>query len=162
MLGKKRGPQPNLARDSYEHEFISRPNVKVVRRNAKARLKAGATRLHDWVDLKLTPQGVDVFLLVVHSRELHEVISNSGVSSISSEHKVKLNLDLFCAIQRAARLTNFKPGLALLEICAGKLVVEEELDIGHSLENVQQPLVKTTPVNSKYCLSRRCQRNDTT
>lgn len=98
MLGKKRGLQPHLARDGYEHEFLSRPNVQVIRRNAKARFKAGATRLHDWVDLKLAPQGVDVFLLVVHSRELHEVISNGGMSSISSEHQVELHLDLFCAI----------------------------------------------------------------
>lgn len=148
-LGGERGLQkPNLARDCDEHELLPRPNVEVVGRDAKARLDAAATaaqvarfcRLRKWADLKFAPQRVDVLLLVVHARELHEVVADSRVGPISPDHQVELNLDLLRAIRRAearaTRVASFEPGLAFPEVCAGKLVVEEKLDIGHGLEDV--------------------------
>ena len=43
----------------------------------------------------------------------------------------------------------FEPGLALPEIRSSQLVVEEELDVGHSLQDVEESLIQACPVNSK-------------
>jgi hypothetical protein len=49
---------------------------------------------------------------------------------------------------------HLKPRLARTVVCARELVVEEELDIGHALENVEKPLVESRTVNGVDRLSR--------
>lgn len=92
--------------------------------------------LRNRTDLEFAPQGVNILLLVIHTRILHEVIPHGRVGPVSTDHEVKLDFDLLGAARGAVGIANLEPGFTLLEICAGKLVTEEELDVRHSLENV--------------------------
>ena len=131
--------------------------MEVVGRYAKISLCAAAAAriggLFNRFDLKLAPQRVDVPLLVVYPCKFHEVISDGGVGSVGAQHEVEFDLDLFRpALRRAVGLAHLKPSLALLEIGPGQLVVEEEFDIGHGREDIQQLLVEISPVSREYCL----------
>lgn len=102
--------------------------------------------------MELAPQRVDVVLTVVHLDILHHVVAHSRVSAISTNHEVKVNLNL--ARPAGGRLGghDLEPGLALVEVCAGELVAEEEANIGHILEDIEQALVQAGAVNGVDCL----------
>ena len=132
--------------------------MEVVRRYAKIDICGAGARigggLFNRFDLELAPQRVDVTLLVVYPRKLHEVVSDGGVGSVGAQHEVEIDLDLFRpTLRRAAGLSNLEPSLALLEVGPRQLVVEEELDIGHGLEDIQQLLVEIGPVRREYRLA---------
>jgi len=46
------------------------------------------------------------------------------------------------------RLRNFEPCFLAVEICTGQLVVEEEFDVGHVLELVEESFVQAASVHS--------------
>jgi hypothetical protein len=81
--------------------------------------------------MEFTPQGVDVLLLVVHSGELHQVVANGRVCAIRTNHEIESNLDFSGpAIGGEIFVACLKPSFVSFEISSGKLVVEEQLDIG--------------------------------
>src|SRR5258706_4453626 len=79
------------------------------------------------LNLKLTPQGVDIFLLVIHAGVLHKVVSSSGMSSVCANQEVEFDFDF----GRRGGRAMVKPGKFLFEISPDHLVVEEEFDVGH-------------------------------
>lgn len=81
--------------------------------------------------MEFAPQGVNVLLLVIHSGKLHQVVADSGVRSVRSNHEIKSNLNFSGpAIVSKILVARLKPGLVGFEIGSGQLVVEEQLDIG--------------------------------
>ena len=127
--------------------------MEVIGREAKARLESRIGRLVNRFDLELAPQRVDVPLLIIYPCELHEVIPHGGVCSVGTHHEIEADLDLSRPIfQRPVGLPNLEPGFAFLELGTRQLVVEEELDIGHGREDIQQLLVEISPVSREYCL----------
>jgi len=138
----------HLARYGNEHEGLARPYMQVVWRDFE--FCKGVIGLVNILrlDLELAPQGVDVFLVVVHPRKLHEVESHGRVCTVGPEHQVKADLNLLCPPCGAGLALDLEPGFAAPEVGAGELVVEEELDVGHFLKDVEQTFVET---GSVYC-----------
>jgi hypothetical protein len=106
-------------------------------------------------NLEFAPERIDVLLMIVHTNELHHMVSHGGVCTISTDHKVEIDLDLRSAASRWRRILRapeLKPSLSFPEVGTGKSVVEEECHIWHPLEYVQQALVQSTPIDSKDSL----------
>ncbi len=115
----------------------------MVWRDSEAGLLVQREGIISGFDMELAPQGVDVFLLVVHAGVLHHVIPDGRMGAIGPNHEVELDLDL----SRAAgcgffRASNLEPRLAGAEVSACQLVVEEDLDVGHLLQYVEELLVQ--------------------
>ena len=101
------------------------------------------------LDLELAPEGGDVGLLVIHLGEFHHVVANSGVSPVASKHEVEADLNFAPVPRISARpiFADFKPCLVLLEVCSCELVVKEEFHIGHSLKDIEKPLIEAAAIN---------------
>lgn len=144
----------HIAGNSNKHKVLAGPNVQVVGRYPEFGHWIGCVVCMDGLELELAPQGVDVLLLVVHPSKLHEMIPHSGMSTVGSNHEIESDVDLLgTRILGRAAVLHLKPRLASTIVCARELVVEEELDIGHALENVEKPLVESRTVNGVDCLS---------
>lgn len=94
MEAGKGEEETNEGRDGDEHKALSRPNVQMVRGYPESALRRIGRRLVRR-DRKLTPQGIDILLLIVHTNILHHVIPSSGVCSICSDQEVERDLDFF-------------------------------------------------------------------
>ena len=140
-----------LAGDGDEHELLARPDVQVVRADAELRHGVGGVEVPPRLDLELAPQRVDVPLLVVHARVLHHVVPHGRVRAIRAQHQVEGDLDLPRPAV-VAPVFDLEPGLALPEVRACELVVEEELHVGHALEHVEDALVQAAAVDGEDCL----------
>lgn len=81
-----------------------------------------------WGDSKFTPERVDVLLLVVHARVLHEVVAGSGVGTIGTDEKVEGDFEFLLVACGGFRLD---PGYVVGKVCADELVVEADLHVGH-------------------------------
>ncbi len=70
--------------------------------------------------------------------------------AVSTNHEVEADLILARTARLGAGLVlHLEPGLALAEVGAGQLVVEEERDVGQLIEDVQQAAVEPAAVNGK-------------
>jgi hypothetical protein len=100
---------------------------------------------------ELAPHGVDVLLLVVHACVLHHMVPDCRVGAIGANHEVEVNLDFASPLplSRARAFSHFEPGLVFPQVSARELVVEEEGDVGHPLQNVQQTLVEPAAVDGE-------------
>lgn len=141
---------PYLAWYSNKHELLSRPYVQMVWRYFEFGFVIGDASV--WLDGELAPDCVNIRLLVIHSHVFHQVVANGRVCSISSQHEVELDFNLFRSTRGCVMSTFFKPGLSLPEVCTSELVIKEELNIGHLLEDIQKTLVEIGSINSKDCL----------
>lgn len=74
--------------------------------------------------------------------------------SVGADHKIKVDFDLAGPFpwRRGAVLAHFKPGLVQPEVGARELMVEEECDIRHLFEHVEEPLVEPAAVGCENCL----------
>jgi hypothetical protein len=81
-------------------------------------------------DTKLAPESVDILLLIVHSRELHHVVANCGMSTVSPYHEIKVDLDFKGpSVGDVLLITNLEPCSSGLEVGAGEFMIEEQLNI---------------------------------
>lgn len=115
--------------------------------------------------MELTPQRVDVLLSIVHAGIFHEVVADSRVSAVCTNHEVEGHFNfgggawvffglgwVLCVVCFCAR-SLLEPGLVVLEVGSGKLVVEEELYVGQVVEFIQEALVQACSIYStnKLC-----------
>lgn len=91
--------------------------------------------------MELTPEFVDIFLLVGHGDEFHQVEAYGRVSAVSADHEGEGDFDFGAAGEGVGFGVAFEPGEFVFEVDAGEFVVEEELDVGHGFEMVQEGLV---------------------
>lgn len=99
--------------------------------------------------MEFAPQGVNVLLLVIHSGKLHQVIANGRVCTVCSNHEIKGDFDFSrAAIRNVVSVAGFKPCLVLPKVGSSELVVEEQLDVGHGFQDVEQPRVESSSINS--------------
>jgi hypothetical protein len=126
--------------------------VEVVRGDLEARIGLRQGSAGPRLDVELAPQRVDVVLAVVHLNVLHHVVAHSRVGAIGADHEVKVDLNLARPARCRLGGHDFEPGLARLEVCAGELVAEEEADVGHVFEDVEQALVEAGAVDGIDCL----------
>lgn len=104
--------------------------------------------------MELAPELVDVFLLVGHGDELHEVVADGRMCAIRTDHEVEGDFDLGAALLGGFRGgVSVEPGELLAEVDGEELVVEEEFYIGHGFEVVEQGLVEACAVQSEEALS---------
>ena len=123
------------ARDGNEHKVLAGPDVQVIRRYAELGIGVLLVLSHDtgW-QMELAPQRVDVLLLVVHPRVLHQVVADGRVRAVGSNHEVKGDFNLpGAAVGGNVLVAGLEPGLVGLEVGARELVVEEELDVGQGV-----------------------------
>jgi hypothetical protein len=106
--------------------------MKVIRRDFEFRYWIARDCRRLWADRELTPQCVNVLLLVVHPHILHQVVSNRRVRSVSTQHEVKGNLNLL----GTGLAASLKPCLASLEIGPSEFMIKEELDVGHGFQDI--------------------------
>lgn len=104
--------------------------------------------------MELAPQSVDILLLVIHSGVLHQVISYCRVCSVCTNQEVKPDFDFFIAFSRSGFPAR-EPGFVVFEIGPSKFVVEEEFDVGHCLEFVQEKFVEPSSIGGIVCLKIR-------
>jgi hypothetical protein len=98
--------------------------------------------------MELAPQRVDVLLLVVHPRKLHQVVADGRVRAVGANHEVKGDFDFpGAAVGGHVLVAGLEPGLVGLEVGARELVVEEELDVGQGVEDVQEACVEGASVD---------------
>ncbi len=97
------------------------------------------------LDLEFAPQSIDIFLLVVHAGEFHQVVPHRGVSAIGPNHQVELDFH-FSAF---AAVLNFEPSLAFAEVGSCKLMAEEKVDIWHAVQNIQKAFVEPAAIHGK-------------
>lgn len=103
--------------------------------------------------MEFAPESVDVFLLVIHSSVLHQVVPYGRVGTICSNHEVEVDLDFFVNLPWSGFASwDREPGFVLLKIRSRELVVEEEFDIWQFLQFIQQGFVKPSSINSIVCL----------
>ena len=114
--------------------------------------------------MELTPESVDVFLLVIDTSKFHQVIACSRVSTIGANKEIKMNFLLRVTLVVACRCrwltsvlgvirfrsseTVLKPGCVLLEVGTCEFMVEEEGYVRHCFERVKKALIQTGAVNS--------------
>lgn len=82
------------------------------------------------LDTKLAPESVDILLLIVHPCELHHVVADCGMSTVSPYHEIKIDLDFKGpSVGDVLLITNLKPCFSGLEVGAGEFVIEEQLNV---------------------------------
>lgn len=79
-------------------------------------------------DGEFAPERVDVLLLVVHARVLHQVIAGGGVGTIGADEEVEGDFDFLLLTCGGFGL---EPGFVVGKVCADELVVEENLHVWH-------------------------------
>ena len=79
FLGHEEGGGEGFVRigDRDEHGFVRRPDVQVVCRDAEVSFGGGG-------NAELAPEFVDVFLLVGHGDDFHQVVPHGGVGTDST------------------------------------------------------------------------------
>ena len=82
------------------------------------------------------------------------MVADRGVGAIGTNHKVEVDLDFAGSVSwvGGALVSVFEPGLVALEIGAGELVVEEEGDVGHLFEHVEEALIQVATVDGEDAL----------
>lgn len=136
------------AGDGDEHEVLAGPDVQVVRGYPELRIASGRLDLLR-LDVELAPEGVDVVLAVVHLDVLHHVVADGRVSAVGTDHEVKVDLDFPRSARGGLGGHDLEPGLPMLEVGACQLVAEEELDVRHALQDVEEPFVEASSVNGE-------------
>lgn len=111
--------------DRDEHPVAAGPDVEVVGGDWEFRAGAG---VGVGGDSELAPESVDVLLLVVHARVLHEVVAGGGVGTVGTDEEVKGNFKLLPVACWGIRL---EPSFVVGEICTNELVAKEDLHVGH-------------------------------
>lgn len=81
-----------------------------------------------WGDGEFAPERVDVLLLVVHARVLHEMVTGGRVGTIGANEEVEGDFDFLPVASGGFRL---EPSFVVGEVCANELVIEEDLHVGH-------------------------------
>jgi hypothetical protein len=125
--------------------------MEMIGRDCKFRVRVIGPRLARR-DLKFTPKGIDILLGVAHPRELHHVVACGRVGAIGPYHEIETDLDLRGspeALLAGWPVLDLKPRLTLSEIRSCQLVVEEDFDIRHILEGIQERLVDPCPIDGK-------------
>jgi hypothetical protein len=83
------------------------------------------------------------------------MVPHSRVSAVCTNHEVEANLNLRRPIRVCVDLVfDLEPGFARAEVCTSELVVEEDVDVGKRIQDVQETAIQTGPVNGKYGLGR--------
>src|ERR1700688_4997756 len=95
--------------------------------------------------MEFAPQSVDVLLLVIHACVLHQMISYCGVCSICTDQEVEVDFNFFIAFSGSG-FAPCEPGFVILEVSAGEFMVEEESDVWHCLQFVEEQFVKSSSV----------------
>ena len=115
-----------MVRNGDEHEFVPGPDMEMVRRDGEPGFRVVFAMISSW-NSKLTPQRVDIFLLIVHAGVLHHVKSYCGMGAVCANEEVKGDFYLFISRLKCFLLCpgHFEPGLLPLEVGSGKLVAEE-------------------------------------
>lgn len=122
----------HITGNGNEHEILAWPNMQVIRRHPELGHWIGCVVCLDRLEMELTPQSVNVLLVVVHPGKLHKVVANSRMGTISANHEIKGDVNLLVTrLLGRFSVSDFKPSFASAIVCACKLVVEEQLDVGH-------------------------------
>lgn len=119
------GEGPVERGDGDEHPVATGPDVEVVGGDWEFGRRGGVDVGRDG---EFAPQRVDVLLLIVHARILHEVVAGGGVGAISTNEEVESDFEFLLVARGGFRL---EPGFVVGKVCADELVVEENLYVGH-------------------------------
>lgn len=141
---------PYNAWNGNKHKVPAGPDVQVVRRDAESGIWILFVLAHHSTrrQMELAPQRVNVLLLVVHPGKLHQVVPDGRVRAVGPNHEVKGDFNLpGPAVGGHVLVAGLEPGLVGPEVGARELVVEEELDVGQGVEDVQEACVEGASVN---------------
>ncbi len=112
--------------------------------------------------MEFAPQCVNVFLLVIESSELHQMITSGRMSTVCTDEQVESRGYFGCPLlimpegimlSRILRVVGFfgiavlfKPSCLLIEVSTRQLMVEVQRDIWQLLQGVEEALVETCTV----------------
>ena len=78
------------------------------------------------------------------------MVPRSGVSTISPNHEVETDFDFFhTAVRLRPSILGLEPCLALAKIGTCELMVEEDLDVRHRVQGIENVRVEACPINGK-------------
>lgn len=117
--------------------------MEMIRGNRKLRGCLSNRNIFSGLDLELAPQGVDVFLLIVHAGEFHHVVPHCRMGTVCAEHQVEVHLNLIGAVGA------FEPCLACAEVSPNQLMTKEERHVWQALEHVEQPPIEIATVDGE-------------
>lgn len=149
--GEERAGEGAVERgDRDEHEGAAGPDVQVVRGDGEVGVVAGRG------DVEFAPEGVDVFLLVVDTGVLHQVIAGGGVGAVGADEEVEFHFDFWGALVGGVLgVVGFlegavlEPGSVFGVVGASELVGEEEGYVWHGLEGVEEAFVESGAVDGE-------------
>ncbi len=117
----------NIAWYGDKHKFPAWPDMKMIRGYPELGIHAGSGADGLCLDLKLAPEGIDIFLFVVHAGEFHQIVPDGRVRAVSPDHEVELDLDFLAT----AAVLKFEPGFPVSKVSPLELMAEEEAHIWH-------------------------------
>ena len=71
------------------------------------------------------------------------MVSDGGVSTVGPDHEIKINFNLNRATAARRNLvTDFEPCFTSSEVSSSELMIKQQLNVGHGVQDVQETLVQ--------------------